>query len=115
MDRQITFIQKVVGSNTTNEDAVEGWENINLDPIVWAKVDQKPGREQVVADEIQAVINTSFVVDYRTDLNEAMRILLDDGRVFNIISISEHEGSRKGFLMISADKVPNEADPVLVT
>jgi SPP1 family predicted phage head-tail adaptor len=104
LDRQITFIQKIVGSNITNEDATDGWERIESDATVWAKVSQKQGREVVVADQIQATFNTLFVIDYRTDLTEEMRVSYN-GKVFNIISIIEHEGSRERYLSVYADLV----------
>jgi SPP1 family predicted phage head-tail adaptor len=106
MDRRITFYRKVFGSNSTNEDEITSWEKLPSNHTVWSKVDQKPGRELVVADTIQSVINTTFVIDYRTDLTEAMRAVLDT-KVFNMISISEHEGTRKTYLLIQAESIPN--------
>lgn len=105
MDRQITFIKKVVGSNTTNEDEITDWVKVDSNPKVWSKFDQKPGREVVVSDQIQSVINGSFIVDWREDITEENRIVLDE-KVYNIISVSEHEGSRKGFLFIQVESIP---------
>jgi SPP1 family predicted phage head-tail adaptor len=106
LDRQITFLQKDVGSNSTNEDATDGWEEIVTNPKVWAKVVQKQGSEVVVADQIRSVQNTTFIIDSRSDLKEEMRIAYNS-KVYNIISISEHESSR-GFLSISADQIHKE-------
>lgn len=105
MDRQIIFIKKVIGSNVTNEDEITDWIKVTNKPKVWAKVDQKAGREVVVSDQIQSVINTTFIIDWREDLTEENRAVLDE-KVYNIISISEHEGSRRGFLMIQAEIIP---------
>lgn len=105
MDRQIIFIKKVVGSNATNEDEITNWIKVTENPKVWAKVEQKPGREVVVSDQIQSVINTSFIIDWRNDLTEENRAVLDE-KVYNLISLSEHEGSRKGFLFIQAENIP---------
>jgi SPP1 family predicted phage head-tail adaptor len=104
LDRQITFLQKDVGSNSTNEDATDGWEEIATN--VWAKVVQKQGSEVVVADQIRSVQNTTFIIDSRSDLKEEMRIAYNS-KVYNIISISQHESSR-GFLSISADQIHKE-------
>ena len=107
MDKQITFIKKVLDTNVTNEDEVTSWTTIASNPTIWAKVVQFVGREVVVADQIQAVFRTQFVIDYRTDLNDEMRIVYNN-KVYNIVSIIEHESSRTGFLLIAADVIPNE-------
>ena len=105
MDRQITFIQKEFDTAVTNEDPIAGWDLIATNPTVWAKVEQKAGRELVVADQIQSIINTTFIIDWRSDVTEKNRVVLDS-KVFNIISVSEHEGSRKGFLFLQAESIP---------
>ncbi len=105
MDRKITFIKKVLTPNSTNEDDITSWEKVDKNPCVWTKATQKQGREVVVAEQIQSIINTSFVVDWRNDIVEEMRIVLDT-KVFNILTINEHEESRKGFLFIQAESVP---------
>lgn len=107
MDRQITFIRKVIGSNSTNEDELTEWEKLPDNPTVWAKKTQKQGAEVVVTDQVQSIVNTTFIVDYRTDLDETMRVV-ENSKVFNIISISEHEESRKGFLLLNSESVPNQ-------
>jgi len=90
LDRQITFIEKEFDTAATNEDPIAGWDLISNNPTVWAKVEQKAGREVVIAEEIQSVINTTFIIDWRNDITAKNRIVLDT-KVFNIISISEHE------------------------
>jgi len=114
LDRQIVFVQKIITSGSANEDALAGWEVIDSDSQVWAKVDQKPGAELVVADQIQSTLNTSFIIDYRTDITPEMRIVYAS-KYFNIISIAEHEESRDGFLMIAAEEVPNEVPTIYAT
>jgi SPP1 family predicted phage head-tail adaptor len=110
MDKKITFIKKVLDSNITNEDEVVSWTQIAINPTVYTKVLQFVGREVVVADQIQSTFQTRFVIDYRTDLNEEMRIVYNT-KVYNIISIIEHEGSREGYLLIVADSIPNVSWP----
>ncbi len=105
MDRKITFIQRVIGSNSTNEDDITGWEKVESNPCVWAKVTQKAGREVVVAEQIQSIINTSFVVDWRSDITEENRVVLDT-KVYNILTINEHEESRKGYLFLQSERIP---------
>lgn len=110
MDRQITFIKKVKGANFTNEDELTSWEKVTSNPTVWAKKEQKPGREVVVNEQIQSIVNTTFIVDWRNDIDETMRIV-EDSKVFNILTINEHEESRKGFLLLNSESVPNKTWP----
>jgi SPP1 family predicted phage head-tail adaptor len=107
MDKRITFLKKVLDTNTTNEDEVTSWQPITTNATVWTKVIQFVGREVVVADQIQSVFRTQFVIDYRSDLTEDMRILYNN-KLYNIISIIEHESSRNGYLLVAADVIPNE-------
>lgn len=107
MDREITFIQKIIGSNPTNEDEDLGWEKVDTDPDVFAKVVQKPGREVMMADRPTYVQNTHFYVDYRTDITEVNRIVYK-GRVYNILSVTEYESSREMILEILAEILDNE-------
>lgn len=104
LDRQVTFLSKIVGSNDTNEDETEGWEEV---ATVWAKVLQKEGSEQVVADQITSIIKTLIWIDWRDDITANNRVVYNT-KVYNIISIVENQAERKGFLMISADLIPNQ-------
>lgn len=107
MDKKITFIKKVIVSSTSNEDKLSTWVEVATNPEVWARIIQKPGRELVVADQVQSVFQTHFIVDYREDITEENRIVYNE-KVYNIITITEHEESRSGYLLIVADVIPNE-------
>ncbi|MEB3210269.1 MAG: phage head closure protein [Leptolyngbyaceae bacterium] len=107
LDKQVTFLKKIVGSNDTNEDETDGWEEIDDNPTVWAKILQKEGGEQVVADQIISTVRTSIWIDWRGDIKPEYRIVYNT-KVYNIISIIENQGERRGFLMISADLIPNQ-------
>lgn len=107
MDKKVTFIKKVIVSSTSNEDKLDRWIEVDSNPEVWARIIQKTGREVVVADQVQSVFQTHFIVDYRTDITEENRIIYNE-KVYNIITITEHEESRKGYLLIVADVIPNE-------
>lgn len=105
MDRQIIFLKKEFASSSANQDEISEWVKVTNNPKVWSKFEQKPGREVVIADQIQSIINGNFIIDWREDITEENRIVLDD-KVYNIISVSEHEGSRRGFLFIQVENVP---------
>ncbi len=106
MDRQVTFLVKEFDTAPTNEDPIAGWDLVDSNPTVWAKVVQKAGKEVVVADQIQSVLNTVMFIDWRSDISEKNRVVLDS-RVYNIIFINEDEESRKGFLAIHAESIPD--------
>lgn len=100
LDRRITFQQKVVGSNESNEDEETGWENIATNPTVWASHSDYRGNEQFGADKINAFQTSLFVIRYREDITVEMRILFD-GLAYDIHSIEKI--GRKRFLQISAE------------
>jgi SPP1 family predicted phage head-tail adaptor len=109
LDREITFIKKNVGINSTNEDADAGWVKVSTDPDVLAKVTQKPGREMMIADRVTFVQTTLFHVDYREDINTENRIVYNN-KVYAIMSVVEYEG-RDMYLEIAAEVRDNEVWP----
>lgn len=97
LDCRITFQKKVIASNESNEDAENGWENIQVNPGVFASKDENTGIQEYEADKLVGVQIVTFICRFRTDLDIEMRILLND-LAYRIISISEV--SRKRFLEI---------------
>jgi SPP1 family predicted phage head-tail adaptor len=106
LDREIIFLQVINGENATNEDEDTGWEEIDTDSMVFAKVVQKPGREMMIADRVTFVQTTLFYVDYRTDITERNRIYYNS-KVYNILSATEHESGRETFLEVAAEILNN--------
>lgn len=100
LDRRITFQQKIVAVNASNEDEEAGWEDIDATPNVWCNVDEKSGSESYRAEKLTAVTVAVFTVRHRTDLNEEMRILYNS-RIYGIQAIIFD--TRKGFLKITAE------------
>lgn len=88
LDRRITFQQKVVGENVSNEDAEEGWEDITTNPTVWASRNDRAGREAYAADKLTGFQGFDFVCRFRSDVTIEMRITCE-GKAHNIISIQE--------------------------
>jgi SPP1 family predicted phage head-tail adaptor len=95
LDREIIFLQQIIGSNATNEDEDTGWEEIDTDSRVFAKVVQRPGREMMLADRVTFIQTTLFYVDYRTDITERNRIYYNS-KVYNILSVTEPADDRSG-------------------
>ena len=100
LDRRITFQYKVVGENESNEDEEEGWENIAINPTVWASKNERRGNESYRADKLTDYLNVEFRCRYRNDINTKNRLICN-GIPYNIISVTEI--SRKGYLSIEAE------------
>jgi SPP1 family predicted phage head-tail adaptor len=99
LDRQITFQQRIIGENVSNEDEETGWEDIDSNPEVWAEVEEKSGTEEFKSDQLKDVLISNFTIRYRSDINAKMRISYD-GRKYNIQSIVDI--GRKRFRRIVA-------------
>jgi SPP1 family predicted phage head-tail adaptor len=100
LDRRITFQSKIVGDNESNEDEEEGWENISINPTVWASKDERRGNEVYRADKLTDYLNVGFVCRYRSDITPKHRIVCD-GIPYNIIAITEI--SRKRYMSIDCE------------
>jgi SPP1 family predicted phage head-tail adaptor len=108
LDREVIFLQQIIGSNATNEDEDSGWERVDTDSSVFAKVVQRPGREMMLADRVTFIQTTLFYVDHRTDITERNRIYYNS-KVYNILSVTEPESGRETFLEIAAEVNDTEA------
>ena len=101
MDYRITFQQKVIGVNASNEDEEAGWENIASNPTVWASKTEKSGNEAYRADKLVDYHALVFVCRYRTDVNAEMRVVCG-GVAYNIVSPPVEIG-RKRYLSIETE------------
>lgn len=88
LDRRLTFQEKVIGSNESNEDEELGWVNISANPTVWASRSDGRGTERFAADRLTGFQGASFITRFRSDIDIKMRIVCEDV-AYNIISISE--------------------------
>lgn len=96
MDRTVTFIKKVIGSNATNEDEITSWIEVDTDPTVSAKKIDLKGDTMVIAERQTYVQNTKFIVDYRTDLTTENRAVCD-GKVYEIAAILDNNSGRETY------------------
>lgn len=99
MDRRITFQHEVLAENVSNEDEQTGWQDLSINPDVWANVEDKSGTEEFKADQLKDVLISQFIIRYRSDLNAKMRISYN-GRFYDIQSFLEM--GRKRFIKIVA-------------
>ena len=94
LDRKI-----VIQTFTSSTDAF-GQKNKSFSTLasVWAKVIEKSGTEGEESDQIVAVKEVHFLIRYRSDINEQMRIVFD-GKTYKIEAII-NDDSRKSFQRI---------------
>ena len=99
LDRTITFIKKVIETNSHNEEEVTGWTEVSTDPVVSAKKVDMKGDTTIIADRPTYVQNTKFVVDYREDLTTENRLACD-GKVYQILALPEDNSGRERYLNV---------------
>lgn len=104
-DRELTFIQKIVIDGDSNEDRLTGWEEIDTNPTVSARKEERTGNEGMNADRLAYTQPTLFVIRYRDDITVEMRAVCDS-KVYEITSVTE-EGRRR-FLHIMTTIIDNE-------
>ncbi len=100
LDRKITLQKRIIGVNESNEDAEIGWENITVNPVVWAKIEDGTGNEAYRADGLTAYVPSKITIRYRADVTPLMRALYRD-RKYDILSISEE--SRDRYLVLNCE------------
>jgi SPP1 family predicted phage head-tail adaptor len=102
LDRRITFQEKVITTNESNEDEETGWENIATNPTVWASIKESTvgSGEQYRADKLTGFQSAVFVCRYRDDITVKNRIVYD-GLAYDILSMQEI--GRKRFMSIETE------------
>jgi SPP1 family predicted phage head-tail adaptor len=102
MDRKITIQHEIVTTNSFNEKK-STWETFAAS--VWAHVVTRTGTESYQAEQLTAVLTTSFFIRYRTGLDVKMRVVYNN-EVYNITSIVEPPEMRREILEIKGELVP---------
>lgn len=101
LDRRITFQEKIIGSNASNEDEETGWQNVATNPTVWASKDERTGSESYRADKLVDYNSIYFICRYRSDITAVMRVVCE-GVAYNIVS-PPVEISRRRFLSVECE------------
>jgi SPP1 family predicted phage head-tail adaptor len=107
LDKQVSFIERIIQSSDSNEDYEGGWQLIATDHSPFARIKQLPAKDVMIADRITNVMRTELVIDYRDDITDQMRFVYKT-RPYDIISITEHEESRDRYLLIVGTIVDTE-------
>ena len=107
LDREVAFLKPIKSNGSANSDRVDGWEKVTTDPDVFAKKKDLPGRDIEVAGRLTYAQRTIFIVDYRSDLTTENRIYYNS-KVYEIISLNDHEDSRERYLEIMTNLLDTE-------
>jgi SPP1 family predicted phage head-tail adaptor len=100
LDVRITFQEKMISTNESNEDEEIGWQDV---VTVWASKEDISGvssGEEYRAEKLTAYQNTIFKIRYRTDITTKLRLVCN-GVNYGILEIAED--GRKRFLTVTAE------------
>jgi SPP1 family predicted phage head-tail adaptor len=107
LDRRITIIQAITETGDSNEDKITGWEEIELNPNLWAQKIERNGNTLVQSDRVSFSQQTNWVIRFRDDLNVRMRLVYD-GQMYEILNISERKGDRLRYTDLETQFLDNE-------
>lgn len=107
LDREITIIQRVISTGTSNEDKITSWEEIDTDSNINARKIEEGGGTSVTADRVTHSKQTSWIIRYRDDLTVQMRIVWDT-KVYEILNIAESDEGRKRYMNVLTQLLDNE-------
>lgn len=76
LNQRITIQRPVVMvDSASGEPLVDAWEDLPVDPEVWAAIETLKGMEYLASAEFRAGVTTRIRVRWRDDLTSAMRVL----------------------------------------
>lgn len=107
MDREITFIKKVISTGASNADHIDSWVEVAEDPTVWARKKDLPGQDIVENEQLKYAQRTLWTIDYRTDLTIDNRLVFE-GKVYQIISVTDNESSRERYTDVMSNLMDRE-------
>jgi SPP1 family predicted phage head-tail adaptor len=118
LNQRITIQRPAVAvDQATGEPVVSAWEDLPVDPEVWAAIETLKGMEYLASAEFRAGVTTRIRVRWREDLTSAMRVLFrltrSDGTVvretvFDIQSVLPQYQSMSEVHLMCADGVITE-------
>jgi head-tail adaptor len=115
LDRLITFQAKGATRDPELNTVMEGdWAAIATDPTVWAEVqDALPSRGEASGDGIETARQPARIrLRWRDDITSAMRIVVDDGRVMQIVSGPAEIYGRRKWMELMAEEYSSAGDVV---
>lgn len=91
LDQRIT-IQRPERTRDEFGGVIEGW---GLVASTWAAVEPLQGREFIAAMAVQAELMVRVRVRYLAGVDASCRVVLDDGRVLNIIAVIDERNQHR--------------------
>lgn len=101
LDQRVTLRRPVRTSDGAG-GVTEAWADLAVNPVVWAAVKAKGGREALVEGRTAASFVVVFTIYYRADIDPTCQIVWQ-GVAYNIRGILD-EGGRKLRLVIEAER-----------
>lgn len=102
MDRRIIIMEPIITDGDSNEDKVTGYEIIDTNPRVWARVENETGDTDTVSDQVKHLQSTTFTIRYRTDITIKNKVV-HNGKMYSVLSAIEAGEHRKRFTKISGE------------
>lgn len=94
MDRRITIMQPIVSDGDSNEDKVTGYELVDTNPEVWARVVNDTGDTVMVQDQAKHMQQSVFIIRYRDDITIKHKVV-HNGKMYSVLSAIEFGEQRK--------------------
>jgi head-tail adaptor len=107
LDRQITFQARSGDVDPELNTPIEGdWAPIGADATVWAQVqDAMPSRGESSGEGIDTARRPARIrCRWRADITSAMRIVVDDGRVMQIVAGPAEIFGRRSWMEFMAEE-----------
>jgi head-tail adaptor len=115
LDRRITFQAKGAEVDPDSNTAIAGgWDAIAVAPTVWAQVqDVMPSRAESSGDVAESSrLPARIRCRWRGDIDSAMRIVVDDGRVMQIVAGPAEIFGRRTWMEFMAEEYSSAEDAV---
>lgn len=90
--RERITLQSLTETIDDHGQAIKSWAN--LDTNVPARYEPMTGNESIRDSQVEANVNTIFVIRYRNDLNVKMRVLYDS-QTYGIVHVKRVEGGKR--------------------
>jgi SPP1 family predicted phage head-tail adaptor len=116
LNQRITIQRPIVVIDDSGEPVVDAWEDLPVEPEVWAAIETMKGMEYLASAEFRAGVTTRIRVRWRDDLTSAMRVvfrLMNAGvvvreTVYDIQSVLPQYQSMSEVHLMCADGVITE-------
>lgn len=88
-------IQEATEVQDSRGQPIATWATIANGDDVPAKIEGVSGLERVRGRQVEATATHLVTLRHRTDITPPMRLIADDGRVFNVVSAVDPSGRRR--------------------